>query len=149
MRSRSGYSGSVFFIGLALLFITGWWWPGILAVLALMAMVRAYERGKLIFTSGHVFLIGLGGAFALGGQYFLPALLVAIALSQLPFFRRQRTEKRKRKVKRKPESSSLDEAQLTRIDEFLHPIPDVADGESTPLEELLRQEPAKRHDERH
>lgn len=152
MRSRSGYSGSVFFIGLALLFITGWWWPGIIAVLALSAMVRAYERGKPIITTGHIFLLCLGVAFALGGQYFLPAILVALALSQLPFFRQQREEKRKRKLKHKPESASLDAAQMSRIDdidEFLHLSPDNADGESTPLEELLRQEPARRHDEQH
>ena len=38
--------GGTFLIGLALLFITGWWWPGILYVIGIALMVRAVAQGK-------------------------------------------------------------------------------------------------------
>ena len=144
MRSRHGYSGSVFFIGLALLFLTGWWWPGILAILALSAMARAYESGKPIFSSGHIFLLVIGVAFALGGQFLLPAILLALGLSQLPYFQRQRAEKRKRKARRKGETLDRDPAPEISLDEFLDSSPVATDGEYTRLEELFGEEHEKR-----
>jgi hypothetical protein len=34
-QQRSGVGGGVFLVGLGMLFITGWWWPGILVVIGL------------------------------------------------------------------------------------------------------------------
>lgn len=148
MRSRHGYSGSVFFIGLALLFLTGWWWPGILVIMAVSAMVRAYESGKPIFSSGHIFLFTIGIAFALGGQFLLPAILVALGLSQLPYFQRQRNKKRKRKAKRKAmrkrETLDRDLAPDISIDEFLESTPAATDGEYANLEDLFDEENERR-----
>ena len=144
MRSRHGYSSSVFLIGLALLFLTGWWWPGILVIMAVSAMVRAYESGQPIFTSGLIFLLAIGVAFALGGQFLLPAILVALGLSQLPYFRRQRTKKRKRKAKRKEEALDRDLAPEISIDEFLESTPAATDGEYANLEDLFDEEDERR-----
>lgn len=144
MRSRHGYSGTVFFIGLAVLFASGWWWPGLLAIMALTAMVGAYERGKPLLTSGHIFLLGLAVAFALGGQFFLPIILVAIGLSQLPHFQRKRAQKREQKAKRKAEKTYRDRAPDIDIDEFLDSSTATADGEYENLDVLFDEENAAR-----
>lgn len=129
---------------MAFLFISGWWWPGILAVMAVSAMVRAFESGKPIFSSGHIFLFFLVLAFALGGQFFLPMILVALGLSQLPYFQRQRSEKRKRKAKRKEKTLDRDLAPEISIDEFLESSDPAEDGEYANLEELFDEENERR-----
>ena len=129
---------------MAFLFISGWWWPGILAVMAVSAMVRAFESGKPIFSSGHIFLFSLVLAFALGGQFLLPMILVALGLSQLPYFQRQRSEKRKRKAKRKEKTLDRDLAPEISIDEFLESSDPAEDGEYANLEELFDEENERR-----
>lgn len=57
------YAG-VFLIGMALLFITGWWWPGMLFVLAAAAIVRAVRDGRRwTDDQGALVLLGLGVVF--------------------------------------------------------------------------------------
>ena len=130
---------------MAFLFISGWWWPGILAIVAISAMVRAFESGKPIFSSGHIFLLSLVFfAFVLGGQFSLPIILLAIGLSQLPYFQRQRTEKRKRKAKRKEKTLDRDLAPEISIDEFLESSDPAEDGEYANLEELFDEENERR-----
>lgn len=45
-RNSEQVSGGVFLIGLALLFLTGWWWPGILFVIGASMMARTVAEGK-------------------------------------------------------------------------------------------------------
>jgi hypothetical protein len=54
-------SGGVFFVGLALLFYTGRWWPGILFVIAAASITQGLVRGRLWYTlQTEIWLIGIG-----------------------------------------------------------------------------------------
>lgn len=44
----SSVSGGIFLIGLGVLVITGWWWPGILLVIGLASSAGLILRGKYI-----------------------------------------------------------------------------------------------------
>ncbi len=66
----------VFFIGLGLLFLTGWWWPGIMFVMAASILARGMAAGEsLKEASGAWWLIGIGLLFG------MPGLLGGIASS--------------------------------------------------------------------
>ena len=59
-------AGGVFFIGLGILFITGFWWPGILLVLAATKMAGALAAGKRWQAqSSALWLVVIGLAFSL------------------------------------------------------------------------------------
>lgn len=46
-KSRAGeVSGGLFLIGIAILFLTGWWWPGILFVVGTVVIVSGFLEGK-------------------------------------------------------------------------------------------------------
>jgi hypothetical protein len=52
MARRSGLSGSpitggVFLVGLGMLILTGWWWPGIMLVIGLASAAELARRGHL------------------------------------------------------------------------------------------------------
>jgi hypothetical protein len=80
----------VFLIGLAILFITGWWWPGIMFVLGIAGIVRAVRDGRAWNDDrGPLVLLGIGVVFAVldvfgsirinfGGLW--PVILIAIGL---------------------------------------------------------------------
>lgn len=56
----------VFLIGLAVLFFTGYWWPGILFVIGISGVARALSEGKpWSGDRGALVLIGLGIVFAI------------------------------------------------------------------------------------
>ena len=46
-RQASAISGGIFLIGLGVLIITGWWWPGIMFVIGLSGGSAAIFRGRL------------------------------------------------------------------------------------------------------
>ena len=61
-------SGGVFMIGLALLFITHWWWPGIMFVIGATIIARTMAEGKDWTTATPAFwVIGIGVVFGLPG----------------------------------------------------------------------------------
>ncbi len=75
-------SGGVFMIGLAVMFLTGYWWPGILFVIGASTLARGMAEGRAWYSvQGALWMIGLGVVFALG--FSLPLLLVLIGLSML------------------------------------------------------------------
>ncbi len=39
--------GAVFFIGLGILLLTGWWWPGIIVVIGVSSVVTSLLAGKI------------------------------------------------------------------------------------------------------
>jgi hypothetical protein len=46
-RKASGISGGIFLIGLGVLIITGWWWPGIMLVIGLSGGAEQIFRGRI------------------------------------------------------------------------------------------------------
>ncbi len=46
-KTASGISGGIFLIGLGVLIITGWWWPGIMLVIGLSAGGEQIFRGRI------------------------------------------------------------------------------------------------------
>ena len=75
-------SGGIFLVGLALLFLTGYWWPGIMFVIGASAIARGVAAGQPWYTvQGGIWAIGIGIIFALG--FSLPLLLIVIGLSMI------------------------------------------------------------------
>lgn len=77
--------GGTFLIGLALLFITGWWWPGVMFVIGAAILVRGVAEGQsLTENRGGLVVIGIGLFFVLLDVInifsfnWLPLLLIAI-----------------------------------------------------------------------
>jgi hypothetical protein len=46
-NQRSSISASITLVGLELLFLTGWWWPGIMLVIAVVILAEGAMRGEL------------------------------------------------------------------------------------------------------
>jgi hypothetical protein len=53
---RNPYALGIFFIGLAILLYTGWWWPGIMPVLGISLCVEFATRGRLAQGLGFLLL---------------------------------------------------------------------------------------------
>ena len=65
-KQASGISGGIFLIGLGILMITGWWWPGIMVVIGLSGGAEQIFRGRTnsgIWTL--VFFLGIALVFTL------------------------------------------------------------------------------------
>lgn len=140
MGQRQNYSTVILFIGLAALFVSGEWFPGLLLVLAFMATARDYQRRRRHLSSSSIILFGLWAAFWIaGGNLFLPIILVMLGLSQLPHFKRQRKrEKEKAKAKAIAESEST----APSLDQLI--AESAADGEYDQLDELFTEEDGAR-----
>lgn len=103
-------AGGVFLIGLAVLFMTGAWWPGILFVIGASSIARGVAEGQDWYNvPGGVWMIGLGLLFWFGFRWEL--LLIFAGLSMLfgySWFNQHddedEGEKRKRKNDEKPEN---------------------------------------------
>ncbi len=80
--------GGVFLIGLAILFLTSYWWPGLLFVLGIAMLAQTYTQGKALTSNTRaLILLGLGVLFALapiasmfGGLPIVPLVLIGIGL---------------------------------------------------------------------
>ncbi len=79
----------VFFVGLGILFISGWWWPGIMFVIAASILARTMVEGeRWQSATGAFWLIGIGLFFGIPGltgdiwQVF-PLILIGIGLFML------------------------------------------------------------------
>lgn len=72
-------AGGIFLIGLAVLFLTGYFWPGILVLIGLTGMISSFAQGKpRDGLSAFVFMSGLAVLFATGA--FWPGILILIGL---------------------------------------------------------------------
>ena len=67
-RKASGISGGIFLIGLGVLLITGWWWPGILLVIGLSGGAEQIFRGQM--------------ARGIGTIAFFSAIPIVVAIMQ-------------------------------------------------------------------
>lgn len=71
----------VLLIGLGWMFLTGYWWPGILFVLGFMMIAQAIaENRRASDMRSGVLLIGLGVIFAVGLKLWLLLILAGLAL---------------------------------------------------------------------
>jgi hypothetical protein len=72
-------AGGTFLIGLALLFMTGWWWPGIMFVLGATSLARTYAQGKQWSDDrGALVLLLIGVVFGFFSWNWLPLVLIGI-----------------------------------------------------------------------
>lgn len=77
-----GVSGGVFLIGLAVLFMTSWFWPGILVLLGIMALFGTLFGGEPRSSlTGAFWLIGLAVVAQLGAWW--PGMLVLVGLTAI------------------------------------------------------------------
>lgn len=91
--------GGVFLIGLAILFFSGYWWPGIMFVIGIAMLARTYSEGKPLTSNGGAWVtIAIGVVFALGNVFQLlgdvpwwPLILIALGLYLL-FGQRRKNE---------------------------------------------------------
>ena len=91
--------GGVFLIGLAVLFFTGYWWPGIMFVIGVAMLARTYTEGKTLGSNGGAWImIAIGVFFALGNVFEIlgdiswwPLILIALGLYLL-FGQRQKSD---------------------------------------------------------
>ncbi|MBN1965127.1 MAG: hypothetical protein JW910_10810 [Anaerolineae bacterium] len=93
-------AGGVFLIGLAVLFLTNYWWPGIMFVIGASSLARGMAEGQAWYSvQGALWTIGIGLVFAFGFSW--PLLLILIGVSMLlgsvftpPMLRRNEARKR-------------------------------------------------------
>lgn len=88
-KSDERAMGGVFLIGLALLALTGYWWPGIMFVIGAAMIARTAAQGRE-WTSDHsaLIVIGIGLVFAvlqvvgaiLSAKVIGPLVLIALGL---------------------------------------------------------------------
>jgi ribosomal protein L40E len=79
---RWASSGAAFLIGLAILAVTGWWWPGILVVIAVsMVLDSGSAPWSWANMQGVVWLLGIA-LLAVTGWWW-PGILVLVGLSAL------------------------------------------------------------------
>ncbi len=90
-RSASGtVAGGVFLIGLGMLLLTGWWWPGIMAVLGLAGAAGLLYRGQgaaalatLLVFLGVPTVIALIQNIAIPWALLAPFVVIALGLTWL------------------------------------------------------------------
>jgi hypothetical protein len=86
MARWGGVSGGLFLIGIAVLAVTGWWWPGILVLIGLTSLVTGLAGGR---SSGRSWA-GIQGALWLFGlaliaqlNWWWPGILVLVGLGAI------------------------------------------------------------------
>ncbi len=92
-EKASQASTGVFFVGLGLLFFSGWWWPGIMFVIAASILARSRALGeRWQSATGALWLIAIGVIFGIPGLIadiagafwqFFPLVLVGMGLFML------------------------------------------------------------------
>lgn len=73
----------LFLVGLGLLFLVGWFWPGILLLIGVVSMVNQVAKGEILSgLSSLVFFSVLTAVFSLGleWQIVLPLALIAVGM---------------------------------------------------------------------
>jgi uncharacterized membrane protein len=131
-------SGGVFLIGLAILFMTGFWWPGIMFVIGASAMARGVAEGRAWYAvPGGLWMIGLGLVFLFNFSW--PMILILIGVSMLfgDAWRRRGSEHVARsesaaQAKPKNEDKAKNDAYI--IDE------DEPDADAASIEDLLNKD---------
>jgi hypothetical protein len=78
-----GMSGGLFLIGLAVLALTGWWWPGILVLIGITSLIGSLAAGKMFWAAfqGSFWMFGIAALAATG--WWWPGILILIGLSAI------------------------------------------------------------------
>lgn len=72
-NASNGVSGGIMLIGLGMLLLTGWWWPGIMLVLGLSAGARLFLEGQTTQALATMLLfIGIPLGIAVAQQIDIP-----------------------------------------------------------------------------
>jgi K+-transporting ATPase c subunit len=87
-HDENNISGGVFLIGLALLFMTGWWWPGIMFVIGASIIAGTIAEGKdWREANGAFWVIGIGVVFGMPAIFgwinwgmIFPLILIGLGL---------------------------------------------------------------------
>jgi hypothetical protein len=85
-KSKSGFAGGIFLIGLGILIITNAWWPGIMFVLGLAAGADRVLRGKYLqgLTAFALFAaVSLFSAVDIPWRIFGPFILISLGVVAL------------------------------------------------------------------
>lgn len=99
------YSGAVFLIGLGLIWVTGWWFPGMLFVIGASTMAAAIAGNQPWQTAtGALWMFGLGFIFWLN----LPWGVVFILIGLSYLFSTQYHDDGKRKNDEKSKNDDID-----------------------------------------
>lgn len=83
-HDQGALSGGVFLIGLGLLFLTGWWWPGIMLVIAASTAAKAWGEGnpdrrrEHLRAAGFIALIGIAFSWNLWPVFLIGAGLLML-----------------------------------------------------------------------
>ena len=73
--------GGTFLIGLAVLFLLNWWWPGIMFVIGIALLVRAVAEGRNWMSErGGLVCLGIGVVFTFFSFNWWPLILIAIGV---------------------------------------------------------------------
>lgn len=85
MREKSAdqISGGVFLVGLAVLFMTGYWWPGLLFVASASVFAKAWAQGKPV-SFGGIALLVIASMFAVPGIF--GGLNIGVLIAMLLLF---------------------------------------------------------------
>jgi hypothetical protein len=77
-----GITGGIWLIGIAVLAVTGWWWPGVLVLIGLSALISGLAAGdgwqRWGSIQGAIFMLGLAAIAAL--NWWWPGVLVLVGL---------------------------------------------------------------------
>jgi hypothetical protein len=77
-----GLPGAIFLVGLALLFASGWWWPGILVLIGFVTLFSGIANGQFDSAlQGAIWMFGL--ALLAVTSWWWPGILVLIGVSAL------------------------------------------------------------------
>jgi hypothetical protein len=82
-HTRNGIAGGLLLIGIGVLLLTGWWWPGIMVVLGIAVGAGLIFRGRLpegLVTAAIFFAIPFLTRLTLPWQIFGPMVLVGLGI---------------------------------------------------------------------
>ena len=80
-RTRDGITGGLLLIGIGVLFLTGWWWPGIMVVLGIAIGAGLVFRGRYLaglVMAAIFFAIPLLTATNIPWNIFGPMVLIGV-----------------------------------------------------------------------
>lgn len=78
----NGISGGLFLIGIAVLAMTGWWWPGILVVIGITSLAGSFLSGRpWLGLQGALWMFGIA-ALAIT-NFWWPGILLLVGISAI------------------------------------------------------------------
>ena len=130
-------SGGVFLIGLALIAMLDFWWPGIMFVIGASAMARGVAEGQDWYNvPGGLWMIGIGLVFLFNFSW--PMILILVGVSML--FGQSWHRQSQRGQQSQPEAELIsDPPEKAKHDTYI--VED--DDDVASVEELLRREKRK------